>query len=74
MELYAVINSQTNICENVCVWDGATPWSPPTGYYAVALGDSGAGIGWSYDPNTQTWTAPPPSEVDPDAGAEPPVP
>jgi hypothetical protein len=45
---YAVISSATNIVENVIVWDGVTPWTPPAGCYTVAIGDSGAGIGWSY--------------------------
>jgi hypothetical protein len=45
---YAVISSETNIVENVIVWDGVTPWTPPTGYYVEPIGDSGAWIGWSY--------------------------
>ena len=45
---YAVINSDTNIVENVIIWDGVTPWTPPVGYYVKPIGDSGAGIGWSY--------------------------
>jgi len=45
---YAVINSDTNMVENSIVWDGATPWTPTTGYYIAPLGESGAGIGWSY--------------------------
>lgn len=45
---YAVINSQTNIVENAIVWDGVAPWTPPAGYYVEPIGDSGAGIGWSY--------------------------
>ena len=45
---YAVINSETNIVENVILWDGVSPWAPPAGCYAEPIGDSGAGIGWSY--------------------------
>jgi hypothetical protein len=45
---YAVINSDTNIVENIALWDGVTPWTPPAGYYVEVIGDSGAGIGWSY--------------------------
>jgi hypothetical protein len=45
---HALINSETNIVENVIVWDGKTPWAPPAGYYVHAVGASGAGIGWSY--------------------------
>jgi hypothetical protein len=45
---YAVINSETNIVENVILWDGVTPWTPPSKCYTVLIGNSGAGIGWSY--------------------------
>ena len=45
---YAVINSETNIVENVIVWDGESHWAPPAGYYIEEIGDSCAGIGWSY--------------------------
>ena len=45
---YAVINSETNIVEGVIVWDGVAPWTPPAGCYVEQVGDSGAGIGWSY--------------------------
>lgn len=45
---YAVISSETNLVENVIVWDGVSPWTPPAGYYIEPLGDFGAGIGWSY--------------------------
>jgi hypothetical protein len=44
---YAVINSE-NIVENVIVWDGQTPWTPFAGYFVQLVGNSGAGIGWSY--------------------------
>jgi hypothetical protein len=45
---YAVIRSNLNIVENVIVWDGATPWTPPSECYTIPVGNSGAGIGWSY--------------------------
>jgi hypothetical protein len=32
MENYYLINEQTNVCDNICVWDGNTEvWSPPDG-------------------------------------------
>jgi hypothetical protein len=70
---WAIINSTTNICENCSAWDGVTPWSPAPGYYAVAIGDSGAWTWWSYDPATQTWSPPPEPIPNPDAGTEPTV-
>jgi hypothetical protein len=42
---YLVINSQTNIVENVIIWDGVTQWEPPAGYFIEPVGESGAGIG-----------------------------
>lgn len=56
---WAIISQITNIVENTCYWDGGGGWGPPQGYYVVQIGDSGAGIGWHYDPSTQVWTPPP---------------
>jgi hypothetical protein len=43
---YAVV--QDDVVINVVIWDGGPEWTPPAGCIAVALGDSGAGIGWGY--------------------------
>ena len=43
----AVVNTETKIVENIVVWDGTTPWSPPDGCIVVDLVGQ-AGIGWSY--------------------------
>ena len=45
---YAIVKSETNIVENIIIWDGITPWTPPDGCYVEPIGDSGAGINWSY--------------------------
>ena len=45
---YAVIFLETNIVENVIVWDGVTSWEPPAGFYVQLIGDSRAGIGWTF--------------------------
>lgn len=58
MSIYAVVQSDTNICDNITVWDGVTPWQPPADHYVV-LNDDGRGeIGWIYDPQTGEWTPP----------------
>jgi hypothetical protein len=44
---YAVINSETNIVENVILWDGVASWPIPDGFYVEPLEDKIAGIGWS---------------------------
>ncbi len=46
MANYAIINIETGIVENVSVWDGIEPWSPPDGY--IAIETTTAGPGWSY--------------------------
>lgn len=45
---YAVINSETNIVENVTLWDGVVSWTPPEGCYVQLLDNALAGIGWSF--------------------------
>lgn len=55
---YAVINSETNIVENVIVWDGVSPWTSPDGFYLQELINLYAGIGWSFIGGE--WIAPTP--------------
>lgn len=60
MTTYAVIESATNICDNVVVWDdNLGPWTPPDGHYIVNIDGQSVGIGFHYDPATQVWTPPP---------------
>ena len=60
MSTYAVIDTSTNICDNVVVWDDTLgPWSSPADHYAVNIDGLEVGIGFHYDPTTQVWTAPP---------------
>lgn len=34
---YCMVNKQTNVCTNVCVWDGNTEtWTPPPNYLMLA--------------------------------------
>ena len=59
MTTYAVIATATNICDNVVVWDDTLGlWSPPADHYIVNIDGLEVGIGFSYDPVTQVWTAP----------------
>jgi hypothetical protein len=60
MSTYAVINTSTNICDNVIVWDDTLgPWSSPADHYNVNIDRLEVGIGFHYDPTTQVWTDPP---------------
>jgi hypothetical protein len=57
MTTYAVVVTATNICDNVVVWDHAFgPWTPPADHYIVDIDGLEVGIGYYYDPATQTWT------------------
>lgn len=55
---YAVFEIATGLIVNVVLWDGEAQWTPGEGLDVVALGDSGAGIGWTYSSGTFT----PPTE------------
>ena len=60
MATYAVIQSATNICDNVIVWDDTLgPWTPPADHYTVNIDGKEVGIGYYYDPAIQVWTGPP---------------
>lgn len=45
---YAVFEIATGLIVNVVLWDGEALWTPGEGLDVVVLGDSGAGIGWTY--------------------------
>lgn len=58
--IFALINDETNIVDNVVVLDEGVQWTPPDNDYLVNIDGLEVGIGWSYDPQTQQWTPPPP--------------
>lgn len=72
MDRYAIINTQTNLVENLIIWDGQTPWQGPENFICIKINESDADIGSTYDPVSQTFT-PPPKEVDSIPGTEPAV-
>lgn len=60
--ILAIINNETNIVENAVVLDEGAIWRPPTGYYTVDISTLEVGIDWTYNPQTNEWTAPPAPE------------
>jgi hypothetical protein len=48
VKTYAVISSETNIVENVILWDGESEWQPPAGTYVEPLNGE-AGISWKFE-------------------------
>ena len=53
---YAIVKN--NIVINVIVWDGVAGIALPEGSTAIKV-EGIAGMGWSYDPNTNTFIPPP---------------
>jgi len=50
-----MINQTTNICDNVCVWDGNTnTWTPPPEYLMLVQSTTPAKV-WQLDSDTKTW-------------------
>lgn len=63
MATYAVVKVEDNVCDNMIVWDDTLgPWAPPASHYTVPNDDGAGDIGWTYDPATGVWTAPPDPE------------
>ena len=64
MSTFAVIETATNVCDNVVSWDNTEhPWTPPADHYVINIDGLSVGIGWSYDPATNAWIEPPFVEV-----------
>jgi len=52
---YCMVNEQTNICDNVVVWDGDTnTWTPPAGYLMLVQETTPA-KNWVWNFNTEVW-------------------
>lgn len=51
---YCMVNTQTNICENICVWDGNTnTWTPPPNYLMLVQATTPAKV-WVW--NGSVWS------------------
>lgn len=66
MSIYAVINNDTHICENVIVLEEGSTWTPPDTHYIINIDALQVGIKWTYDIANNTWTAPPEPEPTPE--------
>ena len=60
MQTWAVIDSATNIVDNVIVLEEGAEWTPPPDHYIKNITGLEVGIGWTYDPTTGQWSSPPP--------------
>lgn len=67
MSNYAIVRDSDGLIENITVWDGVTPWTPPAGTTAVEYTDEARIDGWYSDPD---WNGPTPAidSIDPATG------
>jgi len=65
MYKYALINKETNVVDNVILWDGGDSWSAPNTHTAINVEGITIGIGYTY--SNETFVAPvtPTPVVDP---------
>lgn len=52
---YCMVNSQTNVCDNVVLWDGnPDTWQPPSDYLMLVQATTPA-KNWVWDAAAKTW-------------------
>ena len=50
-----MVNKNTNICDNVVIWNGnPDTWTPPADYLMLVQATTPAKV-WEYDSVTKTW-------------------
>jgi hypothetical protein len=53
---YCMVNTVTNICDNVVMWNGnPDTWIPPTNYLMLVQATTPAKV-WEYDSASKTWS------------------
>ena len=55
---YAIVDSATKVVQNVIVWDGVTPFTPPTETTLVNVDGIPCGSGWIEQPDGSFIPAP----------------
>lgn len=48
---YAIVQDSTKVVENIIVWDGVTPYTPPQGTSLVNVDGIQCDIGWIEQPD-----------------------
>ena len=52
---YCMVNRDTNVCDNVCVWDGnPETWTPPAIYLMLVQATTPAKT-WAWNTETKVW-------------------
>ena len=58
MERYAMVRDVDNVVDNISLWDGVTPYTPPAGITMVLINGVVCNIGYIYDFTTGTFSPP----------------
>jgi hypothetical protein len=48
---YAIVNDALKVVQNIIVWDGVSPYTPPAGTTLVNVDGIYCGIGWIEQPD-----------------------
>jgi len=48
---YAIVDDATKVVDNIIVWDGVSPYTPPAGTTLVNVDGIPCGIGWIEQPD-----------------------
>lgn len=48
---YAIVNDASKVVENIIVWDGVSPYTPPAGTTLVKVDGIPCDIGWIQQPD-----------------------
>ena len=48
---YAIVDNATKVVQNVIIWDGVTPFTPPDGTTLVNVDGILCGTGWIQQPD-----------------------
>lgn len=52
---YCMVNKETNICDNVCIWDGNfDTWTPPDNYLML-LQENTPAKNWQWNQDQNIW-------------------
>jgi hypothetical protein len=52
---YCMVDTETNVCDNICVWDGNTDtWTPPPGQLMLVQATTPAKL-WDWNNEIQQW-------------------
>jgi hypothetical protein len=52
---YCMVNQTTNVCDNVCIWDGnPNTWTPPANYLMLVQATTPAKI-WTWNAADKVW-------------------